>query len=78
MSNFKDRPKSGITVQVRNNDFFGALRKFKKRVSQDGILMEYKEKRYYTKPSEKRAKAKAAGIARQRKEERRRMLEEGY
>ena len=60
MSNFKDRPKSGLTVQVRNNDFFGALRKFKKRVSQDGILMEYKEKRYYTKPSEKRAKAKAA------------------
>ena len=78
MSNFKDRPKSGLTVQVRNNDFFGALRKFKKRVSQDGILMEYKEKRYYTKPSEIRAKAKAAGIARQRKEDRRRMLEEGY
>ena len=78
MSNFKDKPKSGLTVLVRNNDFFGALRKFKKRVSQDGILMEYKEKRYYTKPSEKRAKAKAAGIARQRKEDRRRMLEEGY
>ena len=78
MSNFKDRPKSGLTVQVRNNDFFGALRKFKKRVSQDGILMEYKEKRYYTKPSEKRAKAKAAGIARQKKELRKRMLEEGF
>ncbi len=78
MSNFKDKPKSGLTVQVRNNDFFGALRRFKKRVSQDGILMEYKEKRYYQKPSEKRAKAKAAGIARQKKEDRRRMLEEGY
>ena len=78
MSNFKDKPNSGLTVQVRNNDFFGALRRFKKRVSQDGILMEYKEKRYYQKPSEKRAKAKAAGIARQKKEDRRRMLEEGY
>ena len=78
MSNFKDKPKSGLTVLVRNNDFFGALRKFKKRVSQDGILMEYKEKRYYTKPNEKRAKAKAAGIARQKKADRRRMLEEGY
>ncbi len=78
MSTFKDKPKSGLTVQVRNNDFFGALRRFKKRVSQDGILMEYKEKRYYQKPSEKRAKAKAAGIARQKKEDRRRRLEEGY
>lgn len=78
MSKFKERPKTGLTVEVRNGDFNGALRKFKKRVAQDGILMEYKEKQHYQKPSEKRAKAKAAGKARARKEQRKRLMEEGY
>ena len=78
MSKFKDRPKGGLTVLVRNGDFNGALRKFKKRVSQEGILMDYKAKQYYEKPSEKRARAKAAGIARQKIELRKRMLEEGF
>ena len=78
MSKFKDRPKGGLTVLVCNGDFNGALRKFKKRVSQEGILMDYKAKQYYEKPSEKRARAKAAGIARQKKELRKRMLEEGF
>lgn len=78
MSKFKERPKTGLTVEVRNGDFNGALRRFKKRVAQDGILMEYKEKQHYQKPSEKRAKAKAAGKARARKEQRKRLMEEGY
>jgi small subunit ribosomal protein S21 len=78
LSKFKERPKTGLTVEVRNGDFNGALRKFKKRVAQDGILMEYKEKQHYQKPSEKRAKAKAAGKARARKEQRKRLMEEGY
>ena len=77
MSKFKERPKTGLTVEVRNGDFNGALRRFKKRVAQDGILMEYKEKQHYQKPSEKRAKAKAAGKARARKEQRKRLMEEG-
>ena len=68
----------GLKVTVRNGDFTGALRKFKKKVSQDGILMEFKAKRYFEKPSTKKAKEKAAGIARHKKAMRRRMLEEGY
>lgn len=64
-----ERPKTGLKVEVRNGDFNGALRRFKKKVSQDGILMEVKERQHYTKPSEKRKKAKAAGRARHLKEQ---------
>ena len=56
--------KSGLTVEVRNGDFNYALRKFKKKVQEDGVLQELREREYYTKPSEKRKKAKAAGRAR--------------
>lgn len=56
--------RRGLTVEVRNNDINWALRKFKKKVQEDGILQEYKEREFYTKPSEKRKRAKAAGRAR--------------
>ena len=58
-----DRPKTGLKVEVRNGDFAGALRKFKKKVALEGVLIEYKEKQHYEKPSLKRKKAKAAGRA---------------
>lgn len=51
----------GLKVEVRNGDFNGALRRFKKKVQEDGILQEIKERTYYEKPSETRKKAKAAG-----------------
>mgnify|MGYP006157336575 CR=1 FL=1 len=59
-----DTIKRGLTVEVRNNDINWALRKFKKKVQEDGILQEYKEREHYTKPSEKRKRAKAAGRSR--------------
>ena len=70
------RPKNnngnieGLTVTVRNGDFAGALRKFKKKVQEAGIIQEYRERQQYEKPSLKRAKAKAAGIARWKKKQR--------
>jgi small subunit ribosomal protein S21 len=65
MRNRKDDfgPK-GLYVEVRNNDMGRALAKFKKKVANDGILHEYKERQHYEKPSTKRAKAKAAGRSR--------------
>lgn len=59
-----NRKKEGLTVEVRNGDLNYALRKFKKKVQEDGILQELKERQHYTKPSEKRARAKSAGRAR--------------
>lgn len=51
----------GLAVEVRNNDINGALRRFKKKVQEDGVLQSLKERQYYEKPSETRKKAKAAG-----------------
>jgi len=57
----QERQKSGLTVEVRNGDFNFALRKFKKKVQDSGLIQEVRERQAYVKPSEKRAKAKAAG-----------------
>lgn len=54
----------GLSVEVKNNDVGKALRIFKKKVQEDGILQDLREREFYTKPSEKRAKAKKAGRAR--------------
>ena len=54
----------GIAVVVQNNKTDAALRKFKKKVQEEGILQTLREKQYYIKPSEKKRKAKAAAKAR--------------
>jgi small subunit ribosomal protein S21 len=64
----KPQPQ-GLSVEVRNNDINFALRKFKKKVQESGLLQELRERTHYVKPSEKRAKAKAAGVARWKKKQ---------
>ena len=54
----------GLKVEVRNNDIGFALRKFKKKIQEDGLLQELRSREYFEKPSIKRKKAKAAGRAR--------------
>lgn len=54
----------GLTVEVRGDDFAGALRRFKKKVQEAGIIQEVRDRQEYIKPSIKRAKAKKAGRAR--------------
>ena len=61
--------KRGLSVEVRNNDVAFALRKFKKKIAEDGILQELRAREFYEKPSTKRAKAKKAGIARWKKKQ---------
>jgi len=53
-----------LTVEVRNGDFAFALRKFKKKVQEDGILQELRRREHFEKPSEKRRLAKKAGRSR--------------
>ncbi|MBR19866.1 MAG: 30S ribosomal protein S21 [Euryarchaeota archaeon] len=65
-------------VEVRNNDVNKALRLFKKKVQNEGILQEYKERQHYVKPSEKRRKAKAAGKKRWLKKQKESQLSRGY
>ena len=54
-NNNKHQPVvSGLRVEVRNNDVNYALRKFKKKVQEDGILQDLRDRQHYTKPSEVR------------------------
>jgi small subunit ribosomal protein S21 len=64
------REKQGLYVAVRNNDVSRALRKLKRLMQDEGIILEMRKRKYYVKPSEKRAKAKAAGRARWLKKQR--------
>ena len=59
-----DEGLRGLYVEVKNNDFSRAYRKFKKKVTEDGILQELRKKEHYEKPSVKRKRAKAAARAR--------------
>jgi len=46
-----------IGIEVKKDETFeSALRRFKKKISQDGILKEARERKYYTKPSERKKK----------------------
>ena len=66
-NNNNDKPKAGLTVEVRNGDVTKALRIFKKKVAEAGIIQEVRDRQEFVKPSKKRARAKAAGIARWKK-----------
>jgi len=56
MAQVKDPSELGLSVVVRGNgpnDFMKALRKFKRKVNESGIMQDYKDRQYYQKPSEK-------------------------
>lgn len=57
----------GLTVEVQNGNVEKALRQFKKKVSNAGIIQEYRERTEYVKPTTKRTKAKKQAVARNRK-----------
>ena len=62
---FKKKPPeekvSGRAVRVHGDDITKALRIFKKKILKAGVLNEANERQFYTKKSEKRRLAKAAG-----------------
>lgn len=65
-----DPKPSGLQVFVREGeDINKALRKLKKKIEAAGIIKEIRERQFYQKPSEKRRKAKKAGIARWKKKQ---------
>jgi len=57
-----DRPKRsrGLTVYVKDDNVEKALRKFKKKVSDTGIIQTLKEKEFYEKPTTTRKKKNSA------------------
>ena len=62
---------------VRDNNVDQALRALKKKLQREGVYREMKLRRHYEKPSEKRARERAAAIRRARKLERKRAERDG-
>ena len=64
----KEQPISGLRVEVRNNDINKALRKFNKKVAEDGILQDLRKREYFESKGTKQRKAKEAAIRRYKKQ----------
>ena len=65
-----------MRVEVRNGNVDQAIRGLKKKLQQDGLFNELREREFFTSRSEKRRREKAAGIRRQKREKIKRELEE--
>ena len=58
-----------MIVEVRNGNVDQAIRVLKKKLQQDGLFNELREREFYTSRSERRRRAKAAAIRRQKRED---------
>jgi len=67
-----------VEVYVRDNDVGAAIRVLKKKMQREGTFREMRLRRFYEKPSERRAREKAQGVRRLRKAMRKRLEREGY
>ena len=65
-----------MRIEVRNNNVDQAMRVLKKKLQLDGLFNELLEREHYVGKSEKRRRAKAAAIRRQKREDVKRVLEE--
>ena len=66
-----------MQVSVRDNNVDQALRALKKKMQREGIYREMKLRRFYEKPSERRAREHATAISRARKLDRKRAERDG-
>lgn len=65
--------EDGMLITVRDNNVDQALRALKKKLQREGVYREMKLRRHYEKPSERRARERAAAISRARKADRKRL-----
>ncbi len=64
----RDKIITGNTVYVKENENINqALRRFKKKVDDSGVLEDLRKKEHYVKPTTKRKKAAGAAKARWQK-----------
>lgn len=57
---------TGLSVKVFNNNIEKALRKFKRKVKDSGIMVEMKRRTFYEKPSDKRRQKRGLSLVRQK------------
>ena len=58
-----------MEVEVRNDNVDQAIRILKKKLQQDGLFNELREREFFTSRSEKRRRSKASAIRRQKRED---------
>lgn len=76
-SGFREGADHFMQIIVRDNNVDQALRALKKKLQREGVYREMKLRRHYEKPSEKRARERAAAIRRARKLDRKRAERDG-
>jgi len=59
-------------VEVRNNNVDRAIRLLKKKMADEGIFQELRERQHYEKPSDRKRRLKRAAIVRHAKAQRER------
>jgi len=67
MAYYKPKMQRGCTVIVQNDQVDKALRKFKKKIAEIGLLEELKARQFYEKPTTERKRKRGAAQARWRK-----------
>ena len=74
----KEHTHPGISVEVRNNNVEKALRVLKKKLQEDGLFNELRDREYFMSRGERKRKERAAGKRRVQKNINKRMEEHGY
>jgi ribosomal protein S21 len=64
----KEQVVRGTKIDVYNGDVTKALRKLKKRLAEDGLFQELRQREYYESKGTKRRKSKEAAIRRFKKQ----------
>lgn len=67
MSKFENKVKGSTVTLKENENINQALRRFKKKVEESGLLDTLRQKEFYEKPTTARKRAKGAAKARWRK-----------
>ena len=67
-----------MRVEVRNGNLDKALRVLKNKLQKEGIFNELRDGEHYMSKGEKRRRAKAAAVRRQKKADQKRLEEFGF
>lgn len=72
MDNRNELPVNGLKVAVHNNDIGRAMRKLKKKILEEGVMQELREREFYQSKGTKRRLARLASIRRYKKNQQKR------
>jgi len=75
---YREPEPRGLYVTVINNDVTKAMRKFKKKVAEDGLLQDLRKREYFESRGTKKRLAKKAAERRYKRNMEKRREQQGY